>query len=174
MVVLDFQRPILPDLSNDFVTYCAVQLQKEAREKEETLQRMLSAEKRVRILEEENRQLWREATEVRKELDRLRKEVSQYLSISICFLINHADGGGTSHFVGECVQTLVLLTTGYFMFQSCNAPPPPPSGVYLLWGGGGVSCNGIVGGMCNGVVETMQSAWIHEHSLQSCLLYSQF
>lgn len=50
------------------------ELQKEAREKEDTLQRMLSAEKRVRILEEENRQLRREATEVRKELDRLRKE----------------------------------------------------------------------------------------------------
>ena len=73
----------MPELSTEFVTHCAVQLQKEAREKEETLQRMLSAEKRVRILEEENRQLRREATEVRKELDRLRKEVSQYLSISI-------------------------------------------------------------------------------------------
>ncbi|DBA92208.1 hypothetical protein WJX77_002964 [Trebouxia sp. C0004] len=50
------------------------ELQKEAHEKEETLQRMLSAEKRVRTLEEENRQLRREAAEVRKELDRLRKE----------------------------------------------------------------------------------------------------
>lgn len=84
MAVLDFHRSVRSDLSTEFVIYCAVQLQKEAREKEETLQRMLSAEKRVRILEEENRQLRREATEVRKELDRLRKEVSQYLSTSVC------------------------------------------------------------------------------------------
>ena len=153
MVVLDFQRRILPDLSTDFVTYCAVQLQKEAREKEETLQRMLSAEKRVRILEEENRQLRREATEVRKELDRLRKEVSQYLSISICFLINHADGGGTSHFVGECVQTLVLLTTGYFMFQSCNAPPPPFPGFTSCGGGGGLFKGDGGGERKTGLVE---------------------
>lgn len=74
----------MPELSTEFVTHCAVQLQKEAREKEETLQRMLSAEKRVRTLEEENRQLRREAAEVRKELDRLRKEVSQYLCL--CYL----------------------------------------------------------------------------------------
>ena len=85
--MLDFQRPVMPELSTELVICCSVQLQKEAREKEDTLQRMLSAEKRVRILEEENRQLRREATEVRKELDRLRKEVSQYLSISICVLI---------------------------------------------------------------------------------------
>ncbi len=85
--MLDSQRPVMPELSTESVIYCAVQLQKEAREKEETLQRMLSAEKRVRILEEENRQLRREATEARKELDRLRKEVSQYLSISTCVLI---------------------------------------------------------------------------------------
>ena len=53
----------------------AVQLQKEAREKEETLQRMLSAEKRVRTLEDDNRQLRKEHSEMRKELDKLRKEV---------------------------------------------------------------------------------------------------
>ena len=149
----------MPDLSTHLVTCCAVQLQKEAREKEETLQRMLSAEKRVRILEEENRQLRREATEVRKELDRLRKEVSHCFCISICFFINHADGRGTSHFVCECVQT-----TGRFISKSWESPPPSP---------GGSMCNGIVVGMCNSVVGTMQSAWIHEHSLQSCLLYSQ-
>ncbi|KAL3146365.1 hypothetical protein ABBQ32_003053 [Trebouxia sp. C0010 RCD-2024] len=50
------------------------ELQKEAREKEETLQRMLSAEKRVRALEEDNRQLRREHSEMKKELDKLRKE----------------------------------------------------------------------------------------------------
>ncbi len=85
-VVLGFQRPVMPELSTELVTYCAVQLQKEAREKEETLQRMLSAEKRVRTLEEDNRQLRREAAEVRKELDRLRKEVSQRFCVSICIL----------------------------------------------------------------------------------------
>ena len=52
-----------------------MQLQKEAREKEETLQRMLSAEKRVRALEEDNRQLRREHSEMKKELDKMRKEV---------------------------------------------------------------------------------------------------
>ena len=51
------------------------QLQKEAREKEETSQRMLMAEKRVRVLEDDNRQLRREASEMKKELDKLRKEV---------------------------------------------------------------------------------------------------
>lgn len=50
------------------------ELQKEAREKEDTLQRMLSAEKRVRSLEEDNRQLRKEHSEMRKELDKLRKE----------------------------------------------------------------------------------------------------
>jgi len=111
-VVLGFQRPVMPELSTELVTYCAVQLQKEAREKEETLQRMLSGEKRVRTLEEDNRQLRREAAEVRKELDRLRKEVSQRFCVSICVLINHADGRGTSHFVCEHVQTLDLLIPG--------------------------------------------------------------
>ena len=52
-----------------------MQLQKEAREKEETLQRMLSAEKKVRALEEDNRQLRREHSEMKKELDKMRKEV---------------------------------------------------------------------------------------------------
>ena len=36
---------------------------------------MLTAEKRVRTLEEDNRQLRREASELRKEVDKLRKEV---------------------------------------------------------------------------------------------------
>ena len=54
---------------------CCAQLQKEAREKEETLQRMLSAEKKVRALEEDNRQLRREHSEMKKELDKMRKEV---------------------------------------------------------------------------------------------------
>lgn len=53
------------------------ELQKEAREKEETSQRMLTAEKRVRVLEDDNRQLRREASEMKKELDRLRKEKLQ-------------------------------------------------------------------------------------------------
>ena len=57
--------------------YC-MQLQKEAREKEETLQRMLSAEKKVRALEEDNRQLRREHSEMKKELDKLRKEVCHW------------------------------------------------------------------------------------------------
>ena len=36
---------------------------------------MLSAEKKVRALEEDNRQLRREHSEMKKELDKLRKEV---------------------------------------------------------------------------------------------------
>ena len=61
---------------NSSVSCCGlVQLQKEAREKEETLQRMLAAEKRVRTLEEDNRHLRREVSEMKKELDKLRKEV---------------------------------------------------------------------------------------------------
>lgn len=59
---------------------CCTQLQKEAREKEETLQRMLSAEKKVRALEEDNRQLRREHSEMKKELDKMRKEV-RYLKV---------------------------------------------------------------------------------------------
>ena len=62
-----------------------MQLQKEAREKEEPLQRMLSAEKRVRTLEVDNRQLRREHADMRKELDKLRKEVCQpQYMISLC------------------------------------------------------------------------------------------
>ena len=52
-----------------------MQLQKEALEKEETYERMVSAEKLVGTLEEENKQLKREMSEMRKELDKLRKEV---------------------------------------------------------------------------------------------------
>ncbi|KAA6423290.1 MAG: hypothetical protein FRX49_06742 [Trebouxia sp. A1-2] len=68
--------PLIASQAFPLITSIPAPLQKEAREKEETLQRMLSAEKRVRTLEEENRQLRREAAEVRKELDRLRKECS--------------------------------------------------------------------------------------------------
>ena len=62
---------------------CALQLQKEAREKEDTLQRMLTAEKRVRTLEEDNRQLRREVSEIRKEVDKLRKEVRHPISLFV-------------------------------------------------------------------------------------------
>ena len=65
---------ISQDVEHRHVCYC-IQLQKEAREKEETLQRMLSAEKKVRALEEDNRQLRREHSEMKKELDKMRKEV---------------------------------------------------------------------------------------------------
>lgn len=69
----------------------AVQLQKEAREKEDTLQRMLSAEKRVRSLEEDNRQLRKEHSEMRKELDKLRKEVCCPLSLLLLGGLHVAD-----------------------------------------------------------------------------------
>ena len=50
---------------------CLMQLQKEAQEKEETYQRMVNAERRVGELEDENKQL-------KRELDKLRKEVCMH------------------------------------------------------------------------------------------------
>ena len=52
-----------------------MQLQKEAHEKEETHERMIRAEKRVHVLEDENKQLKRDVSDMKKELDKLRKEV---------------------------------------------------------------------------------------------------
>lgn len=55
---------------------CMLQLQKEAHEKEETYQRMVDAEKRVDELEDENKQLRKDFSDIKRELDKLRKEVS--------------------------------------------------------------------------------------------------
>ena len=57
---------------------CMLQLQKEAHEKEETYQRMVAAEKRVGELENENKQLRKDFSDMKRELDKLRKEVSLF------------------------------------------------------------------------------------------------
>lgn len=65
---------------------CVMQLQKEAQEKEETYQRMVNAERRVGELEDDNKQL-------KRELDKLRKEVSMHricYSIHWCQAVNYS------------------------------------------------------------------------------------
>lgn len=54
---------------------------------------MLSAEKRVRSLEEDNRQLRREASEMKRELDKLRKEMVRHPSKSSFGLHQHFEVG---------------------------------------------------------------------------------
>ena len=54
---------------------------------------MLSAEKKVRLLEDDNRQLRREHSEMKKELDKMRKEVHylKLLASSACLSGLHYD-----------------------------------------------------------------------------------